>query len=99
MQICGENIERNNKEKFWYFWQKKNKPELNNAKNGKFASNIKTDLISSYGYIILEAYYEETDYLLEVNRLSEISYDLKNYYLGKEEHKVQKIKYDDDMYN
>ena len=73
--------------------------DISKIKNGKFASNIKSDLISSYGYIILEAYYEETDYLLEVNRLSEISYDLKNYYLGKEEHKVQKIKYEDDMYN
>ncbi|WP_026515082.1 hypothetical protein [Butyrivibrio sp. LB2008] len=66
---------------------------------GNFNSDVKSDLISSYGYMILEACYEETDYLSEVERISTISYDLKSVYLGNEEHKIQKIKYDDTMYN
>lgn len=68
-------------------------------KEGNFNSDVKSDMISSYGYIILEALYEENDYLSEVKRISDISYDLKNVNWGKEEHKVQNIKYDDTMYN
>ena len=49
-------------------------------------------MISSYGYIILEAFYEENDYLSEVKRISDISYDLKNVNWGKEEHKVHEQK-------
>ena len=68
-------------------------------KDGNYTSNIKSDLIDSNGYIILEACYEEADFWEEVKRISGISYDLKDVWYGKEEHKIQEIKYDDAMYN
>lgn len=72
--------------------------DTSKIKKGNFNSDVKSDMISSYGYIILEAFYEENDYLAEVKRISDISYDLKDVNWGKEEHKVQSIKYDDSMY-
>ena len=73
--------------------------DTSKIKKGNFNSDVKSDMISSYGYIILEAFYEENDYLSEVKRISDISYDLKNVNWGKEERKEQNIKYDDTMYN
>lgn len=72
---------------------------LSKVTKGDFISNIKSDMISSYGYIILEACYEEADFSEEVERISGISYNLKDVWRGKEEHKIQEIKYDDTMYN
>ena len=66
--------------------------------NGDYISNTKTNLIDTQGYIILDAYYEEDDYLSEVERISGISYDLKDVWKGKEDHIVQEVRYDDAMY-
>ncbi|SFU69198.1 hypothetical protein [Butyrivibrio sp. M55] len=73
--------------------------DTRDIKKGEYSLDTKTDAITTRGHIILDAYYDEDKYLSEVNRISEISYDLKDVWEGEEEHKVQKIRYDETMYN
>ena len=63
--------------------------------DAKFTSKVKTGLFDSDGYFILEAKYNSEDFENEIKRLSEIECAIEY----RDDVVVNKIKYDEDMYN
>ncbi len=73
--------------------------DLSNIENGRYMSQLDANIISTTGYVVLEAEYNDANYEKEVSRIANITCTIEDSSSEGDETITQGVRYDEKAYN